>query len=159
MDLFTDVTFQNPDRRTAELVSEHVEDVYNYFYSHPGQNTWSTVFGMTDKSWVPIHADELMLQFDFNLNPKASGLFPEGINLSQEDETLREVMSKYWAQFAKTGNPNNGQQDLPVWEKFGKEKNYMELKASPEMKCNLFPARNLLIQRIINDPREAKKYN
>ena len=36
------------------------------------------------QSWVPIHADELMLQFDFNLNPKASGLFPEGINLSPE---------------------------------------------------------------------------
>jgi para-nitrobenzyl esterase len=47
------------------------------------------------------------------------------------DFTLAKIMSSYWINFAKTGNPNG--KDLPVWPRYTSEKNsVMILKEVPE---------------------------
>jgi len=153
--MFTDVFFQNPDQRSAQLVSKRA-DVYNYYYTYKGSNSLSVLFSLPE--YDPMHADELMIQFAMDQAPKFLTLFPEGITLSEEDKKMADVMTKYWTQFAKYGNPSPDGMEahgLPKWNKFGEEKNYLELKPEPEMKKDLNPTGNLLIQRIINDPREA----
>mgnify|MGYP000527696594 CR=1 FL=1 len=40
------------------------------------------------------------------------------------DVGLTEFMISFWAEFAKTGDPNND--DLPIWPALGPAKNYLE---------------------------------
>ena len=44
-DMFTDVFFQNPDQRSAQLVSKRA-DVYNYYYTYKGSNSLSVLFSL-----------------------------------------------------------------------------------------------------------------
>ena len=46
-DMFTDVFFQNPDQKLAEMASKHV-DVYNYVFTHKSENTFCQMFGLPD---------------------------------------------------------------------------------------------------------------
>jgi len=148
--MFTDVFFQNPDQKLAELASKHV-DVYNYVFTHKSNTTLCQIYGLPDNNLAPIHGDEILFQFA----PEKLGMFPDGITLSEEDEKVAEAMLKYWTQFAKTGNPSPPGQNLQKWNKFGEEKNYLDLSAEPEMKANLNPSRHLFLQRIIYGPRES----
>ena len=43
--MFTDVFFQNPDQRSAQLVSKRA-DVYNYYYTYKGSNSLSVLFSL-----------------------------------------------------------------------------------------------------------------
>jgi len=148
--MFTDVFFQNPDQKLAELASKYV-DVYNYIFTHKSNTTLCQIYGLPDNNLAPIHGDEILFQFA----PEKLGMFPDGITLSEEDEKVAEAMLKYWTQFAKTGNPSPPGQNLQKWNKFGEEKNYLDLSAEPEMKANLNPSRHLFLQRIIYGPRES----
>jgi para-nitrobenzyl esterase len=50
----------------------------------------------------------------------------------EEDRALAEIMSSYWANFARTGNPN--WKGLPVWEVYKKgDKRIMLLGEHPKM--------------------------
>jgi para-nitrobenzyl esterase len=40
------------------------------------------------------------------------------------DRELTEFMTGFWAEFAKTGDPNNN--DLPIWPAFGPARNYLD---------------------------------
>jgi len=143
-DMFTDVFFQNPDQKLAEMASKHV-DVYNYVFTHKSENTFCQMFGLPDNSLAPIHGDDLLFQFPDLMETK----------YNEQDEGMARVMLKYWTQFAKHGAPSPPGQNLPTWNKFGTQKNYLDLSAEPEMKSNLNPSRHLFLQRIIHGPREA----
>jgi len=148
-DMFTDVYFQTPDQKLAELASKHV-DVYNYVFTHKSENTLCQIFGLPDKSLAPIHADELLFMFS-----DLMVLFPGGMKFNEQDEKAAEAILKYWTQFAKHGTPSPPGQNMPTWSKFGTQKNYLDLSAEPEMKSNLNPSRHLFLQRIIYEPRES----
>jgi para-nitrobenzyl esterase len=62
-----------------------------------------------------IHATELTYVFGTLDRPLViPGLPPQGA--TAVDTQISEVMQRYWTNFAKTGNPNDGQ--LPVWPQF-----------------------------------------
>ena len=44
---------------------------------------------------------------------------------TQEDWELSRTMQRYWANFAKTGNPNGP--DLPLWEPFDNNRRVLRL--------------------------------
>ena len=77
--MFTDVFFQNPGQKLAELASKHV-DVYNYVFTHKSNTTLCQIYGLPDNNLAPIHGDEILFQFA----PEKLGMFPDGITLSEE---------------------------------------------------------------------------
>lgn len=73
--------------------------VYMYYYKHRSMNNpWPRWTGV-------MHADEISYVFGEPLDP-TKGYTPEEVNLSKK-------MMRYWANFAKTGDPNVG--DVDVW--------------------------------------------
>ncbi|XP_073653056.1 cocaine esterase isoform X8 [Tursiops truncatus] len=51
------------------------------------------------------------------------------IQLTEEEELLSRKMMKYWANFARNGNPNG--EGLPHWPVFNQEEQYMQLNTQP----------------------------
>ncbi|XP_067574629.1 cocaine esterase-like isoform X1 [Pseudorca crassidens] len=51
------------------------------------------------------------------------------IQLTEEEELLSRKMMKYWANFARNGNPNS--EGLPHWPVFNQEEQYMQLNTQP----------------------------
>ena len=50
-----------------------------------------------------------------------------GSKIYAQDSTVAKMMNSYWANFAKTGNPNGG--DLPNWSVYDSTKNeILEIK-------------------------------
>ena len=76
--MFTDVFFQTPDQKLAELASKHV-DVYNYVFTHKSENTLCQIFGLPDKSLAPIHGDDLLFIFSDLME-----LFPGGMKFNEQ---------------------------------------------------------------------------
>ena len=81
-------------------------DVYTYIFTHQQP-------GKTKEKYLAFHSSELPYVFD-NLNQSPRPW-------EKEDEKIAKMMSAYWVNFIKTGNPNgNG---LPEW---------LPIKNSPE---------------------------
>lgn len=76
--------------------------------------------GPFGKTLGAFHAAEL--PFVFGAPPLASQRVWEH---SADDTTLARVMSAYWVNFAKTGNPNGPA--VPRWESYGKSGNYQSI--------------------------------
>ncbi|XP_005403771.1 PREDICTED: cocaine esterase-like isoform X2 [Chinchilla lanigera] len=51
------------------------------------------------------------------------------VDLTEEEELLSRRMMKYWANFARNGNPNG--KDLPQWPVFDHEELYLQLDLQP----------------------------
>ena len=58
------------------------------------------------------HASEISYVFD---TLHAQG----GDAVTEQDQGVARMLNNYWANFAKTGDPNGA--DLPRWESFGKQ--------------------------------------
>jgi para-nitrobenzyl esterase len=85
--------------------------VYLYFWTHapPGKNHDFT---------GAYHGSEISYAFDHPKLPDEPW--------TADDERIGDIISSYWANFAKTGNPNGA--GLPRWRAFdGKTQNVMEL--------------------------------
>ncbi|XP_040838507.1 cocaine esterase-like [Ochotona curzoniae] len=52
-----------------------------------------------------------------------------GVTLTEEEELLSRRMMKYWANFARTGNPNG--EGLPHWPILDQEEKYLQLSTQP----------------------------
>ncbi|KAJ8977111.1 hypothetical protein NQ317_014065 [Molorchus minor] len=88
----------------AHRYAETGNNVYMYYYKHRTvANPWPTWTGV-------MHADEINYVFGEPLNPAKS-------YTAQEVDLSRRIM-RYWANFAKTGNPNlspNGVRTPAFW--------------------------------------------
>ena len=90
---------------------KNTKPIYAYFWTHapPGPNHDLT---------GAFHGSEIAYVFD-NLNPANPAW-------TEDDRRIADMMSSYWTNFAKTGNPNG--QGLPAWPAFdGKTDRLMEL--------------------------------
>lgn len=87
----------------AKAYSAAGNDVYYYrFMDLPSASPWPEWMGI-------LHGDEIMYAFGYPLNPTT--------NYSDAEIVLSKKMMRYWANFAKTGNPNSPEDRLngPEW--------------------------------------------
>ncbi|XP_047385989.1 cocaine esterase-like isoform X1 [Sciurus carolinensis] len=68
------------------------------------------------------HGDEILFLF-------RSFFWGNQVELTEEEELLSRRMMKYWANFARNGNPNG--EDLPHWPLFDQDEQYLQLDIQP----------------------------
>jgi para-nitrobenzyl esterase len=98
--LITDATISEPDRALARLHSKHGQPTFVYHFSYVPQSLRATSFGLA-------HGGEISYVFN---NPRS------GTSFDDEGKAVAAAANKYWAAFAKTGNP--GSAGGPAWPKF-----------------------------------------
>jgi para-nitrobenzyl esterase len=98
--LITDVTISEPDRALARLHSKQGQPTFVYHFSYVPQSMRDTSFGLA-------HGGEISYVFN---NPRAGTAFDD------EGKAIAAAANKYWAAFAKTGNP--GSAGGPAWSQF-----------------------------------------
>ncbi|MES2519889.1 MAG: carboxylesterase family protein [Bacteroidota bacterium] len=105
----TDKVWAEPARFTANAITQKGNKAYIYLFSYvPEAMKARSRFGAS-------HASEIAFVFN-NLNARWGN--PKTM---PEDEEVAKLMNTYWANFAKTGNPNSA--GLPNWNAFDAKKN------------------------------------
>ena len=66
--------------------------------------------------------------------PFVFGTHEKALGLSDEDDTLTQLMQAYWVSFAEDGNPNAD--GLPEWPQYG-DRNWMEFTANTDKKSGI----------------------
>jgi len=124
-----DMNSTSPMRNIVSNVNKINSDSWLYYFSYVRSDRLGQVLG----AW---HGSEI--RFIFNSLDRGRTV------VTDEDRALATIMSKYWVNFAKTGNPNSD--DLPNWPKYtNAEESFLEIgsviKAGKELhrdKINLF---------------------
>ena len=102
----TDIEFRCPSAAQALAHAEAGNITYEYEFERPLPGEKAT-----------FHSSELNFVF---------GTWGENVRLTPEDQKLSEQVQAYWANFARTGDPNG--EGLPAWPKFTvKSQDYMAL--------------------------------
>jgi len=156
VDMLNDALMLSPDQKIAEFASKYVP-VYNYRfdYAEPESHSFLPFYMMgketmldeaTKNALKPVHADELLYLFDF------------GFDLTlDKDIQMREIMVKYWTNFAKYGNPSPVlSDDLAQWLTYSSEKRCLKLNLKPEMEKTVVLERMEAWQRIHWTQREEE---
>ncbi len=97
----TDWVWAEPARMTANAFVTNGEPVYFYQFGYVPESM---------KQWMPYgagHGSEVSYVFN-TLNARWGN-----VKTAPEEEQLAQLMNTYWANFAKTGNPNG--KGLPFW--------------------------------------------
>nr|BAE38379.1 unnamed protein product [Mus musculus] len=68
------------------------------------------------------HGDDVAFVF-------GSYLWDMNLDLTEEEELLKRMMMKYWANFARNGNPNS--EGLPSWPVLDHDEQYLQLDTQP----------------------------
>lgn len=104
----TDKVWAEPARFTARAFTSKSIKTYLYLFSY---------VPVSMKNWMRFgasHASEIPYVFD-NLVGR------NGIVITKKDKEVSKIMNTYWANFAKTGNPNS--EGLPFWPLYDSNKN------------------------------------
>lgn len=126
-----DVTFTLPMRTWARMTATGRSKAYLYFFSHVPPNPNSKYLGA-------YHAGEIVYVFN-NLTRQNS-------LLQEADFKLAEMMSDYWVNFAKTGDPNG--KGLPKWAPYDRETEaYLDFGGAVQLRNHLFKAQLDFIER------------
>lgn len=108
-DVFTVVCFSYPHDYWTRTVAAQGRPVYEYFFSKENGEIGT------------YHSGEMIYAYR-NV--------PKSRNYDASDYTLETVMSSYWLNFVKTGNPNGNATDgskLPEWKTYNESNRLMEL--------------------------------
>jgi para-nitrobenzyl esterase len=100
--LITDQTISEPDRALARAHAKQGLPTYVYHFSYVPIAQRTTSFGLA-------HAGEILYVFN---TPRSGGFDEEG-------KAIASAANKYWAAFAKNGDP--GSAGGPVWPKFDEQ--------------------------------------
>jgi para-nitrobenzyl esterase len=105
--LVTDLVFTCPTRHAARAMREHQPNVYRYLFSHVTEQ-------LRDKGLGATHTAELGFVFGTVSSP------------SDAERALTAAMLGYWAQFARSGDPNHA--GAPKWPAYDVARDtYLEL--------------------------------
>jgi len=88
--LITDQSISEPDRDLARLHTQHGSPTFVYHFSYTPQAQRATLFGLP-------HGGELAYVFNT----------PRGAGFDDEGKAVSLAANKYWAQFAKSGDPDS----------------------------------------------------
>jgi len=103
-DLFRDSLFAWPTWTWARLQSQTGKGkVFVYYFTHRPPYPNASEF----KDWGAAHAGEISYVF---------GMFPAATPPTAADRTVSDLVSSYWTNFAKNGDPNGP--GVPVWPAF-----------------------------------------
>jgi carboxylesterase type B len=79
------------------------------------------------------------------------------VEMREKDREMKNLMIKYWTNFAKFGHPTPASSDNTTqWLPYGEQKNYMVIDSEPKMSTNLENERMVFWQKIHWNEREAK---
>jgi para-nitrobenzyl esterase len=116
--LITDISISEPDRDLARLHAQHGYTTYVYHFSYTPAAQRTTLFGMP-------HGGEL--PYVFNV-PRAGG-FGGTPSFDDEGKAVAVAANRYWAAYAKTGNPDSA--GGVMWPRFdSKDESLMEFPAN-----------------------------
>merc|ERR1711994_399738 len=96
--MFGDAIFLAGDQKTVSLMSEGSPPVYNYLLTYKGSNTFTKFFTESEEDFGVVHGDDLLYLFK-------SPIYDEGVEFTQDDTKMIDLMVTYWSNFAKYGNP------------------------------------------------------
>lgn len=134
-----------------------------YWFMHPhyswtklavdnGVNVYKYQFTKENNYYGTYHSGEMIYCYG---NVKNS---PYSYRYNQSDIDLSEKMLTYWANFAKTGNPNGD--GLPTWERFNDNSDMIELgetiKTIKDRYQKLYPIIDDYIDWRISNPKQEK---
>jgi para-nitrobenzyl esterase len=119
--ILTDAQFTSPVRRTAQCAAQNqTEPVWRYIFTHKHTISQLSVYGS-------YHGMELFYEF----NNWENATLGQPFFFKPADDSVQQVMLKYWVNFANTGNPNGN--ELPSWPVYkSSEDGYLEIKATPD---------------------------
>ncbi len=111
----TDKVWAEPARFTARAISANGAPAYLYLFSYVSPSMQGRMkYGASHASEIPYVFDNLV---DRN-----------GVTFAPKDKEVAKVMNAYWANFAKTGDPNG--KGLPQWPAYNPKKSEVfEFKA------------------------------
>ncbi|XP_040853270.1 cocaine esterase-like [Ochotona curzoniae] len=116
-EMMADVLFVMPALHVAHFQRSHAP-VYFYEFQQPP----SFMKDFRPSHVKANHGDEIAFLF-------RSFFFGGKVTLTEEEELLSRRMMKYWANFARTGNPNG--EGLPHWPVLDQEEKYLQLSTQP----------------------------
>ncbi|XP_048211341.1 pyrethroid hydrolase Ces2e-like isoform X4 [Perognathus longimembris pacificus] len=116
-DMMGDFMFVMPALQVAHFQRSHAP-VYFYEFQQP----LSLLKHMRPPHLKADHGDEVAFVF-------GSFFWGNSLAFTEEEELLSRRIMKYWANFARNGNPNS--KDLPYWPVFDQNEKYLQLNIQP----------------------------
>ncbi|XP_030060919.1 fatty acyl-CoA hydrolase precursor, medium chain [Microcaecilia unicolor] len=155
LEMFGDMNFVIPAVKTARYHRDSGLPIYLYEFQHR-----PTAYGDTRPDFVKVdHSDEIgfVLGGPF-LTTNVSLLS----NATDEEKRLSRTMMKYWANFARTGNPNGD--GLVEWPVYDHHEQYLELNLKQKTGRKLKDHRVAFVTKILPDKiqqliKEKKKHS
>ncbi len=106
----TDKVWAEPARFTAKAAAAKGQPAYLYLFAYVAPSMQQYM------RYGAAHASEIPYVFG---NPRG----PNGSPAAPKDQEVATRMNTYWANFAKTGNPNS--QGLPPWPRYDAQQNQL----------------------------------
>uniref|UniRef100_A0A8C0ZRZ8 Carboxylic ester hydrolase n=1 Tax=Castor canadensis TaxID=51338 RepID=A0A8C0ZRZ8_CASCN len=145
LEIMGDAIFVVPALQVANFQRSH-GPVYFYEFQHRA----NFIKDIKPPHVKADHGDEILFVFGSSFC---------GIDLTEEEELLSRRMMKYWANFARNGNPNS--KDLPHWPMFNQEEQYLQLNIQPTvgraLKVSKLQFWTKTLPQKIQELKEAKK--
>ncbi|KAM5134103.1 carboxylesterase 4A [Callospermophilus lateralis] len=142
MDLAGDATFVYTTLQAARYYRDAGFPVYLYEFEHHAPSG----IIVKPRNDGADHGDEIRFIFG---SPFSKGSFTD------EEKALSLRMMKYWANFARTGNPNDGK--LPYWPRYDKDEKYLQLNLTTGVGVKLKDKKMAFWKRLRQSQRPEKQ--
>ncbi|NWX85183.1 EST5A Carboxylesterase, partial [Nothoprocta ornata] len=155
LDLLGDLVIVIPSIKTLNYHRESGAPTYLFEYQHRPTLYWDN-----KPDYVKAdHGDEVSFVFG---GPFLAGDIRLRDEVTEEEKNLSRTLMKYWANFARNGNPNG--EGLVEWPSYNLNEEYLEInlkqkKASKLKEKKVDFWRKVIFEKINSEKTENKKVN